>query len=210
MKSTLLFLGETVRQWRTTGAIAPSGPFLARAIADLAGDIPDGQVIVELGPGTGVITRELVARFPKARIVAVEVIESFADRLAVAFPTVTVVRGCASKIDAHLADLGIAPESVAAVVSGLPLLVLPDDLPQKVLKVVGDVLRPGRRFVQFTYSEKKWRRFTLPGFERIGRRRVWRNIPPAVAFGFARTGVVELTTTPLPAPATAAVTGTPA
>src|SRR5439155_18325285 len=65
MKESLLFLGQAVRHWRTAGTFTQSRPALARAIADAAGDVPDGQVLLELGPGTGVVTRELVRRYPR-------------------------------------------------------------------------------------------------------------------------------------------------
>jgi phosphatidylethanolamine/phosphatidyl-N-methylethanolamine N-methyltransferase len=188
MKDVLLFFGQTARRWRTIGAIAPSGPVLARAIARSVGEVGDGQVILELGPGTGEITQELVRRFPRNRIVAVEVLDAFASRLAETFPGVTVVRGCASQLDAHLGELGIAPENVAAVVSGLPLLSLPGDLPQRILESVTAVLRPGRRYVQFTYSARAWRRFATPGLQRLARQRVWFNIPPANVLTFVRNG----------------------
>ena len=188
MRDALLFLKQTASHWRTTGAFAPSGPALARAIADQVGPVADGQVIVELGPGTGVITRELVRRFPRNRIVAVEVLEAFAPRLAEAFPDVTVVTGCASELGAHLDRLGIALENVAAVVSGLPLLVLPEDLGRRIVEAAAAVLRPGRRYVQFTYSGRRWRHRTLPGFRRLGSRRVWLNFPPAVVLTFEREG----------------------
>jgi phosphatidylethanolamine/phosphatidyl-N-methylethanolamine N-methyltransferase len=188
MKETLLFLRQTARGWRTTGAFAPSGPSLSRAIAKAAGDVEDGQVILELGPGTGVITRELVRQYPRARVVAVEVIDAFAARLATQFPTVSVVRGCASQLETHLRDLGIAPGSVAAVVSGLPMLSLPGDLPGRVWAAMAGVLRPGRRYVQFTYSERAWRKFPVDGFQRLARQRVWLNLPPAVVLSFVRNG----------------------
>lgn len=188
MKGTLLFLRQTANHWRTTGAFAPSGPALARAIADQVGPVADGQVIVELGPGTGVITRELLRRFPQCRVVAVEVLEAFAPLLAEACPGATVVTGCASQLNAHLEKLGIAPDNVAAVVSGLPLLVLPEDLGRRIVEAAAAVLRPGRRYVQFTYSGRRWRRRTLPGFRRVGSRRVWLNVPPAVVLTFEREG----------------------
>lgn len=187
MRETLLFYGEIVRRWRITGAIGPSGRVLARAMADAVGPVAPGQVILELGPGTGVFTRELVRRFPSARIVAVELNERFAGHLRGAVPGATVVNGCASRLDAHLAGLGYTPADVAAVVSGLPLLVLPGDLPRRVFGSVAGALRPGRRFVQFTYSQKAWRRFDATGFRPDPPRRVWRNFPPAVVLPFTRT-----------------------
>jgi phospholipid N-methyltransferase len=188
MKESLLFLGQAFRHYRTAGTFTQSGRALARAIVDCVGDVRDGQVILELGPGTGVVTRELVARFPNNRVIAVEVLDAFADQLEKTLPRVTVVRGCASRLDAHLADLGLVPESVAAVVSGIPMLSLPGDLPARIMASVAGVLQPGRRYVQFTYFEKKWKKFTVAGFRRVGRRRVWRNLPPAVVLTFERTG----------------------
>jgi phosphatidylethanolamine/phosphatidyl-N-methylethanolamine N-methyltransferase len=187
MKDTLLFFGQTARSWRTIGAIAPSGPVLARAIAQAIGEVEPGQVILELGPGTGVITKELVRHFPNNRIVAVEVMDAFAKRLTEAFPEVTVVCGCASQLDVHLGALGIARENVAAVVSGLPLLSLPGDLPQRILASIASVLQAGRRYVQFTYSARAWKRFATPGLQRLARKRVWFNIPPANVLSFVRT-----------------------
>ena len=184
MNDSLLFLAQTARRWRTIGALAPSGPVLARAVAQSVGEIPDGQVLLELGPGTGVITRELVRRFPRARVVAVEVIDAFASRLRQSLPDVTVVHGCASELAGHLGHLCLGRENVAAVVSGLPLLTLPGDLPQRILGQVAAVLRPGRRYVQFTYSARAWRRFTLGGFRQLPRQRVWLNLPPAVVLSF--------------------------
>jgi phosphatidylethanolamine/phosphatidyl-N-methylethanolamine N-methyltransferase len=136
---------------------------------DAVGEVADGQVILELGPGTGVFTRELLRRFPHARVVVIEVNDVFASRLAATMPAVTVVTGCASRLDEHLATLGLTSADVAAVVSGLPLLSLPGDLPGRVLTSVGVALRPGRRYVQFTYSQ-----------------RIWWNIPPACVLPFTR------------------------
>jgi phosphatidylethanolamine/phosphatidyl-N-methylethanolamine N-methyltransferase len=155
-------------------------------MADAVGPVADGRVILELGPGTGVFTRELVRRFPAARVVAVEVNPAFAAHLAATVPGVTVVAGCATRLGAHLAALNLAPADVAAVVSGLPLLSLPGDLPGRVLSSVAEVLRPGRPYVQFTYSERAWRRFDVSGFQRHPSRRVWRNVPPAVVLPFTR------------------------
>jgi phosphatidylethanolamine/phosphatidyl-N-methylethanolamine N-methyltransferase len=187
MKNTLLFLGQTARRRRTMGAIAPSGGPLTRAIAQQVGDLAAGQVIIELGPGTGVITKALVARFPHNPILAVEVNEPFIAPLRKAFPAVNVVQGCASQLEAHLARLGKTAADVGAVVSGVPLLSLPGDLPQRILASVAGVLRPGRPYIQFTYSERAWRRFDVGGFARLPSKRVWWNVPPAFVLHFVRS-----------------------
>lgn len=187
MKKTLLFLGQTARRWRTMGAIAPSGGPLARTMARQVGDLADSQVIIELGPGTGVITRSLVERFPRNPILAVEVNEPFIAPLRKEFPAAMVVRGCASQLEAYLAQIGRTAADVGAVVSGVPLLSLPGDLPQRILASVASVLRPGRPFIQLTYSERAWRRFHVGGFQRRPTKRVWLNVPPAFVLHFVRS-----------------------
>lgn len=186
MNDTLHFISQMARRWRTTGAIAPSGPALARAMVKMIGDVKPGEVLLELGPGTGVFTREIAKQFPENRLVAIEFNDVFASRLSAAMPKVEVVQGCASNIDTHLRDRGIAPESIAAIVSGLPLLSLPADLPARVLTAIHNVLPAGKRYVQFTYSERAWRKFRMPGFDRLPSRRVWMNFPPAVVMPFTR------------------------
>jgi phospholipid N-methyltransferase len=54
------------------GAIAPSGPDLARVIVDTA-QIEVGHTIVELGAGSGSFTREIVNRHPDNRLFAFEI-----------------------------------------------------------------------------------------------------------------------------------------
>jgi phosphatidylethanolamine/phosphatidyl-N-methylethanolamine N-methyltransferase len=199
MGETLLFFRQMFQGWRPIGAIAPSGRVLARTIAEGLGEVADGQVILELGPGTGVITRELIRRFPRARIVAVEINEVFARHLAETFPSVTVVAGCATELGRHLADLGIDPKDVAGVASGLPLLALPGDLPRRILASIAEVLQPGRPYVQFTYSQLAWKKFVVEGFQPHPTCRVWRNVPPATVLKFTR----DLTPAVSPAPESA-------
>src|SRR5436189_107047 len=71
--------------------------------------------------------------------------------------------------------------------SGGPLLALPGDLPQRILASAAGVLRPGRPYIQFTYSERAWRRFDVGGFERLPSKRVWWNVPPAFVLHFVRS-----------------------
>lgn len=186
MKNTLRFFEQMARRWRTMGAIAPSGGPLARTMARKVGEIADGQVIIELGPGTGVITRALVERFPRNPILAVEINEPFIAPLRKEFPTVKVVQGCATQLEAHLAQHGWTSADVGAVVSAVPLLALPGDLPRQILTLVASVLRPGQPFIQLTYSERAWRRFDVSGFERFSSKRVWMNVPPAYVLQFVR------------------------
>src|SRR5262249_51285739 len=78
MSDTVRFLGRVVARPVTTGAVAPSGRALSRA---MAAQIPEGSEgpILELGPGTGVVTAALIERGIAAeRITAVEYDRDFA------------------------------------------------------------------------------------------------------------------------------------
>jgi phosphatidylethanolamine/phosphatidyl-N-methylethanolamine N-methyltransferase len=188
MRSTLAFFGQIATRWRETGALAPSSRRLARAMASCVGQVDDDAVLVELGPGTGVFTKELTRSFPANRVLAVEFNPVFVRNLQRDVPRAEIVEGCASHLPRLLAERGVAPGRVGAVLSGLPLLLMPRDLSRSILSAVAQVLEPGRPFVQFTYSERAWRRFRPEGFRPCASRRVWLNIPPAVVLPFTRAG----------------------
>lgn len=183
---TLQFLGQCAAHIRTTGAVAPSGRSLARAMVTAMGELQTGQVIVELGPGTGVFTRELRKRFPQHPVVAIEFNEMFAKRLRSQMSDVHVIQGCASQMSEYLKALGYEKHQVGAVLSGLPLLSLPRDLGMAIFGAIAETLEPGRRYVQFTYSKRMWKKFQPPGFRFDQSRMVWLNVPPAVVMPFTR------------------------
>src|SRR3954452_8300024 len=78
------FWRESRRHFRTTGALLPSSRFLARALsAPLAGPRPPWHIL-EVGPGTGSVTREILRRLqPGDRLDAVELNGHFVQRLNV-------------------------------------------------------------------------------------------------------------------------------
>ncbi|MEK7413461.1 MAG: methyltransferase domain-containing protein, partial [Planctomycetota bacterium] len=154
MRQAFHFLSQAAVNWRQTGAIAPSSRRLARTMADAVGEAPSGSVIIELGPGSGCVTEALHNRFPHCRVIAIENNASFAERLAARMPSVPIIYGCASALSAHLDHTGLTSKEVVAVVSGLPLLSLDPVLVNSILSSVRQVLQPGGRFIQFTYSER--------------------------------------------------------
>jgi len=170
-----------IRSWLdkplATGAVTPSGRFLARAMArQVDVDIPGP--VVELGPGTGPITEALVDHgVDPSRLVLVEFNPVFCRLLRTRYPQATVVQGDAYNLKRLLAD--ILPSPAAAVVSGLPLLTKPV---RTRVRLINDVfqLSPDASFIQFTYS------MTTPpipkGLARVETEasdRIWLNFPPA-------------------------------
>ena len=85
-----LFLREFLRAPLRTGAQQPSSRALAAAMAAEIDPAADGPV-VELGPGTGVVTRALLDRgIPEDRLILIELNPSFADHVRRMFPQATV------------------------------------------------------------------------------------------------------------------------
>src|SRR5271155_420567 len=90
---------------RLTGAISPSGPFLARAMAR-AVDPRQPGLVVELGPGTGPVTKALIERgVPAERLALVEYDAAFCRLLAQRFPGVRLIQGDAYALSQTLAEL---------------------------------------------------------------------------------------------------------
>ncbi len=186
MHQTLSFVRQAARKWRETGAVMPSTRRLARKMSQAVGELSPGQVIIELGPGTGVCTRELLLMFPDNPIIAIEMNDHFATQLRRELPGVQILQGCASQLPQLLREHGIPLENVGAVVSGLPLLSLPRDITQAIIAAVVEVLPVGRPFIQFTYSTRAFSRLELTGLNPQPGRRVWMNLPPATVMPFTR------------------------
>lgn len=171
------FLRSWIERPLTTGAVAPSGKFLARAMARYVDPHSDGPV-VELGPGTGPVTGALVeAGVAPSRLVLVEFNPGFCRILRARYPQATVVEGDAYSLQRLLEALLLQP--AAAVVSSLPLVTKPVRQRLRLIRDAFDLMLPGAPFVQFTYAVASPLPKHLGGFSVEASERIWMNIPPA-------------------------------
>jgi phospholipid N-methyltransferase len=170
---------------RRVGAIAPSSAALADAMtADLS---PASAPVIELGPGTGVVTRSIIARgIPEHRLALIEYGADFVDKLQRDFPHASVHRMDATRLQhVELFD----GEHAGAVVSGIPLLLMPAQSLISLLEGAFDRLRPDGAFYQFTYGrDAPIPRAILDGLAlkatRIGG--TLANLPPAAVYRIRR------------------------
>ena len=175
------FFRSLVAAPRVTGAVAPSGRALARAMAAAVGDATATRgLIVELGPGTGPVTRALLDRgVERNRLILVEFDQRFCRILAERFGPAGIVQGDAYDLPRTLRDFTAQP--IGAIVSSLPLLNQPTQRREKLIDDAFSLMGPDGLFVQFTYG------FMSPiPLEACARRYsarraapVWRNLPPA-------------------------------
>ncbi|HWA88422.1 MAG TPA: rRNA adenine N-6-methyltransferase family protein [Rhizomicrobium sp.] len=184
----LRFLGRMIARPVHTGAIAPSSRALGRAMAAEI-DAQSGLPVLELGPGTGVVTEALLERgVAPERLTSIEYDAQFASLVQRRFPKVRVIQGDAFDLDKTLGDLDktLGPrEPLAAVVSSLPLINFPVPMRLALLDNIFARLAPGAPFVQFSYRLKPP---VIPPAGLAVRRAavVWPNLPPARVWVYRR------------------------
>lgn len=176
-----LFFREIFQSRRFMGAAAPSGPILGKAMASKVPSLQNGEVVVELGAGTGAITRQLINSGLKGdQLVSVERSPAMSTHLRKTFPGLRVLEGDAGELRELLKQhLGLSPDSVASIVSGLPLKSLPSSVVDAIVREVHATLSPGGRFIQFTYDIRPRKNPVLAIFKRQETRVIWANFPPA-------------------------------
>jgi len=179
------FLRSWVENPLRTGAVSPSGRFLARTMAGYV-DIDLPGPIVELGPGTGPVTEALLRRgVAEDRLVLVEFNPDFCRLLRKRFPAARVVQGDAYGLTRTLD--GVVDLPAAAVVSSLPLFTKPLAEREALLQGAFSLMHPAAPFIQFTYA-------TVPpipkdgaGYRAQGSARIWWNLPPARVWVYRRS-----------------------
>jgi phosphatidylethanolamine/phosphatidyl-N-methylethanolamine N-methyltransferase len=180
------FLKTLVAAPRLTGAVAPSGRALARAMATAAGSPRDG-FIVELGPGTGPVTGALIENgVAQERLALIEYDPEFCRLLKARFPRAAIIEGDAYDLARALAAFKGQP--IAAIVSSLPLLNQP---PARRVKLIGDafaLMGSQGAFVQFTYGLASPVPHDASRYSAVRSRPILLNLPPAFVWTYRLAG----------------------
>jgi phosphatidylethanolamine/phosphatidyl-N-methylethanolamine N-methyltransferase len=169
---------------KTVGTPFATSVHTGRAMASVI-DVSSGLAVLEVGPGTGTITREILARgIAPENLCAVEYSKDFAAGLRRAFPGVRVVHGDVFALDDLL---GPARSFIFdCVISAIPLLNFP--LARRIAYVEDMLNRipPGRPVIQVTYSpiSPVPRRSGSFAVERADF--ILRNMPPAHLWTYRR------------------------
>lgn len=137
---------------KAVGSIIPTSSVTARRMASVI-DTASGLPVLELGPGTGVITKAILERgIDPKNLFSVEYSDDFVGHLRADFPKVNIVQGDAFNLDEAL---GVnAGTTFDCVVCAIPLLNFP--MPERVA-LIADLLNrvpPGRPVVQITYGPR--------------------------------------------------------
>jgi phosphatidylethanolamine/phosphatidyl-N-methylethanolamine N-methyltransferase len=179
------FLKTWIEKPLLTGAVMPSGKFLAKAMAQHVDPAETGPV-VEIGPGTGPVTEALLARgVAEERLILVEFNPDFVALLRHRFPKARVVQGDAYAI-ATLLKTELT-EPAAAIVSSLPLFTKPPEIRKNLLQQAFSLMKPRAPFIQFTYAVVPPIPERGQGYTSKASNWILLNIPPARVWVYRRT-----------------------
>src|SRR5581483_7715294 len=196
------FLRECRSHFRHTGALLPSSRFLARALVTELRKPRGPARILEVGPGTGSVTREIARLLlPGDRFDAVEINGRFVDMLQRRVNTERVFHRCRNQVEViHAAVEDLVGKGVYDfIVSGLPLNNFAPELVRKVFQAYDRLLKPGGTLTYYEYvfirqlktpfsNRRERRRLYRVGrvvgeyirAHQIRRERIFMNVPPAI------------------------------
>lgn len=169
---------------KTVGAICPTSSITAKRMASVA-DPSSGLPVLELGPGTGIITKAILERgIAPEKLVSIEFSTDFYQHLVKAYPGVHFINGDAFDLDHTLGAL--RGQKFDSIISAIPLLSFPMDRRIALVESALDRLPAGRPFMQITYGPvspviAKPDRYRIKHYDFIVR-----NIPPAQLWIYSR------------------------
>ena len=184
----LVFLRGFLRNPKEVGSVIPSSRYLIRRVLD-RGRVSRAQVIVELGAGTGVVTRQILRRMPSsARLVAVEINPRFVRvlRRALRDPRLSVFEGSCAHLELALEMAGV--EKADLVVSGIPFSTIGRGDGYRTLQAAKRILGPEGRFVAYQFRSHV-RRLAEPLFGPAETHRGLWNLPPMRIYVWPAAGV---------------------
>jgi len=191
MNENIEFLHAFLKNPTKVGSITPSSPELAHEM--LKGVKPDADnVVIELGVGTGAITKFLQELVPDERsYLGIELDEGLVRVVGKNFPDLNIVCGNAADMCEIYQQSGLG--KVSYIISCLPFVSLPADIRDAVLDEVDKFVQRGCIFRTLQYahgyylpSAIKFRKLMQ---ERFGKEKrsplVVKNVPPGYLLTWA-------------------------
>lgn len=171
------FFKSWVESPRAMGTICPTGKVIATRMASVI-NTGSGQPVLELGPGTGAITKAILRHGVKPEnLYSVEYTASLIPHLEAEHPGVNFIHGDAFDLQNALGEM--AASRFDSVVSALPLLNFPVGQRIALVRDLLNRLPAGRPIVQLSYGPHSpvppdWQTYTVEPLDWI-----FRNLPPA-------------------------------
>lgn len=193
MKENIEFLQAFIKNPLKVGAITPSSPELARAM--MQGIAPDeNNVILELGVGTGAITKIIEEIVPDEKsYLGVELDDKLVNSLNVRFPNLKILCGNACELDKihEKSNLG----KVSYIISCLPFVSMPNEVGEQILSEIEKFMERGCLLRTFQYAHGFYMPSAIKLREFMRRRYgksqksplIVKNVPPAYVLTWQTT-----------------------
>ncbi len=177
----IIFFTQFWKERKMVGAVCPSSSFLARKMLRSI-DFKRAKVIVELGAGTGIITKHLLNQMNNdAVIIVFEVNPHFFKDLEneIKDHRVILIRDNAEFIIRHMQEAGVTHADY--IISSLPLSNFTDELSKSILQYSYNLLRDKGEYIQFQYSLNS-KSILKSVFDRVYLSFTFFNVPPAYVY----------------------------
>ena len=144
-------------------------------------DPASARLVVELGAGTGGVTRSLLREMDaNAQLLAIERNADFVKKLKqIQDSRLDIVHGCASSLGEEMKRRGLP--SADAVISGIPFSTLSGAIAAATIHAIYGALCPGGRFVAYQFRSRV-ADYARPVMGAPQVEHVMRNVPPLRVF----------------------------
>lgn len=180
----IIFLKGMISSPDTVGSIIPTSRVTARCMAeqiDLSSNLP----VLELGPGTGVITKAILNHGIEPKdLYCVEYSEEFTRRLKIMLPDVQIMNGDAFDLDNVLGDMRDA--KFDTIITSMPLLNFSMMARKRLIKDLLNRMPDGRPIILFSYGATAPVPTEGEDFDVTSIRWIIRNVPPARVWAYTR------------------------
>lgn len=177
-----------IRNINKTGAVACCSEDVANVLTQRA-NLAHSKTVVELGSGTGAITKKLIECIPSdALFIALELNEQFVEETKKCCPGAIVYHDTAENIKKYLNLHG--KETCDSIISTLPWTIFDKELQERILNAIWDVLPEGGEFLTVAYTfaallpaGRRFRTLMKNKFTTVHRTKpIWKNLPPVYVY----------------------------
>lgn len=181
MLNRIKFFREAIKNLETLGTFTPSSRFLSKKMLRKI-DFDKVEVLVELGPGNGAITKFILKKLPpKAKLICFEINDNFYHQLQkLNHPQLIVLKVSAENVELELQKLNF--NKACHIISSLPLAIIPEDTSSQILEESFKVLSLNGTFTQYQYTLSYYKKLKQVFNEWISLDFELLNIPPAFIY----------------------------
>lgn len=177
---------------KETGAIAPSSKKLSKKITSVTA-LAEKKCVVELGPGTGIFTKDILKKISNECVFfSLEINDFFVKETKKNCPEALIYHASAKDIRKYL--ILHNKEKCDAIISGLPWANFKKDLQEELLDEIYESLEEDGEFITFTYVQgrilpkgSRFHKSMKKKFKSVERTKlIWNNILPTYVYRYVK------------------------